>query len=275
MSDFWINTPRNLWRFKFDSAANILNSLSLITIIITVIISLVLRSVKPFYICVIIIALFGIMYYLLNDKEGFGNSESSAQMQAQLQAQQAQMQAHLQAQQAQIQEQQARMQAQMQEQQAQMHARMQEQQASSGLPRQKSERVPTSNNPFMNVEVGDYDAPQKNSGYVRYDAVPYETPYTGEIREKVENNFMGGLFQDPNGRLWDRQNSQREYVSQPVGGVPDKAVEFGMWLYGNTDGGLCKQGSIWDRYGLEHVENNCSFRNSSTPSNFGRKDLMQ
>ena len=249
MSDFWINTPRNLWRFKFDSAANILNSLSLITIIITIIISLVLRSVKPFYICVIIIALFGLMYYLLDDKEGFGNfygekrlADQAQRMQAQLQAQEAQMQAQMQAQ---------------------------------SVRNTDTLRVPTSNNPFMNVEVGDYDAPQKKSGYVRYDAVPYETPYTGEIREKVENNFMGGLFQDPSGRLWDRQNSQREYVSQPVGGVPDKAVEFGMWLYGNTDGGLCKQGSIWDRYGLEHVENNCTFRNSSTPSNFGRKDLMQ
>jgi hypothetical protein len=272
MSDFWINTPRNLWRFKFDSPANILNSLSLITIIITIIISLVLRSVKPFYICVIIIALFGLMYYLLDDKEGFGNfygekrladqaqQMQAQQMQAQLQAQEAQMQAQLQAHQAQLQAQEAQMQAQMQAQ---------------SVRNTDTLRVPTSNNPFMNVEVGDYDAPQKKSGYVRYDAVPYETPYTGEIREKVENNFMGGLFQDPSGRLWDRQNSQREYVSQPVGGVPDKAVEFGMWLYGNTDGGLCKQGSIWDRYGLEHVENNCTFRNSSTPSNFGRKDLMQ
>ena len=262
MGDFWVNTPRNLWRFNFDSAANILNSLSLITIIITIIISLVLRSVKPFYICVIIIALFGLMYYLLTDKEAFGNGESLrlVDQAAQLQAQEAQL---------------AQLQAQLQAQEAEMQLQAQIPARSAIRLENEPLRIPTPNNPFMNVEVGNYDAPQTKSGYVRYNAVPYESPYTGEIREKVENNFIGGLFQDPSGRLWDRQNSQREYVSQPVGGVPDKAVEFGMWLYGNTDGGLCKQGSIWDRYGLEHVENNCTFRNSSTPSNFGRKDMMQ
>lgn len=273
MSDFWITAPKNLWMFKFDTTANILNSLSLIIIILTIIISLVMRSVKPFYICVIIIALFGLMYYLINDKEAFSNSSPAHAgqihvLQSQLRAQQEQ----LQAQQVLLVQQSMQLEASMVEPPMEnTETKGSPEQIGSGLPL----RTPTSNNPFMNVKVSDYDAPQKKSGYVRYDAVPYETPYTGEIREKVENKFINGLFQDPSGKLWDRENSQREFVSQPVGGVPDKAVEFGMWLYGNTDGGLCKQGSIWDRYGLEYVENNCSFRNSSTPTNFGRKDLMQ
>lgn len=267
MSDFWITAPKNLWMFKFDTTANILNSLSLIIIILTIIISLVMRSVKPFYICVIIIALFGLMYYLINDKESFGNSSPAHAdqiyaLQVQLQAQQEQLNAQKML---------------LVQQSMQLEAPMVEPptEGPKEIGQEPPLRTPTSNNPFMNVKISDYDAPQKKSGYVRYDAVPYETPYTGEIREKVENKFINGLFQDPSGKLWDRENSQREFISQPVGGVPDKAVEFGMWLYGNTDGGLCKQGSIWDRYGLEYVENNCSFRNSSTPTNFGRKDLMQ
>jgi hypothetical protein len=228
MSDFWINAPNTLWRFKFDTTANILNSLSLIVIIVTILVSLIVRSVKPFYIGVMVIGIIGAVYYVFYDREPFGNLLGGPPPGF-----------------------------------------------SSGLPEQYPRRLPTPNNPFMNVPITAYDAPQEKDDYVRYDAVPYETPYTGEVRDDLDKNFRLGLFQDPNGRLWDRNNSQREYLSVPVGGVPDKAVEFGQWLYGVQNNGLCKQGSIYDRYGLKHVENNCTGYNSTTPSNFGRKDLMQ
>ena len=134
-------------------------------------------------------------------------------------------------------------------------------------------RRPSPPNPFMNVPIRDYDAPQKKSDYHRYDTKAYPTPHTEETRTMVENDFEKNLFQDANGRLFDRQNSQRQYISQPVGSVPNKQTEMAQWLYGNTDEALCKQGSIWDRYGLKSVPNSCNGFNISTPTGFGIKQM--
>ena len=132
-------------------------------------------------------------------------------------------------------------------------------------------RPPMVNNPFMNVNVTDYDKPQEYQNYNRYKEVVYPTPETENIRKEVKNDFVAGLFQDPNGRLFDRQNSQREYVSQPVGGVPSRQNEFAQWLYGKEY--VCKTGSIYDRYGLTHTPDSlvCNGFNAAEPSNFGIK----
>jgi hypothetical protein len=110
-------------------------------------------------------------------------------------------------------------------------------------------RRPTQNNPFMNVNVTDYDKPQEFKNYNRYKEAVYPTPQTEKTRTDVKKDFIEGLFQDPNGKLFERQNSQREYISQPVGGVPDRQNEFGAWLYSTP--GTCKEGSIYDRYGVD------------------------
>jgi hypothetical protein len=132
-------------------------------------------------------------------------------------------------------------------------------------------RSPTVNNPFMNVEVTDYDKPQtleENS----YDNVIYQTPSTRNVKKQVNDTFTNSLFQDPSGKLFERNNSQRQYVSQPVGSVPSKQNEFAQWLYGKD--GVCKSGSIWDRYGLETTPDSmlCTGFNSSSPTNFGKMD---
>ena len=133
-------------------------------------------------------------------------------------------------------------------------------------------RRPTNNNPFMNVNVTDYDKPQVYKNYNRYKEAVYPTPETEEIRKQVSNDFIGGLFQDPNGKLWDRHNSQREYVSQPVGGVPSRQNEFAQWLYGKEY--VCKTGSIYDRYGVKSTPDSlvCNGFNAAEPTNFGIKE---
>lgn len=155
-----------------------------------------------------------------------------------------------------------------------------------------NDRVPTPNNPFMNVPIPDYDHTQTYGNYNRYLTNP-KTHNAMKTRDEIESSFekvpishaktaMNGpgldlfhqkLFQDPNGRLWDRHNSQREYISQPNGSVPNKQNEFAQWLYGvNTN---CKAGSIWDRYGVKYTDDSLECvpgRNISVPTNFGRKE---
>jgi hypothetical protein len=133
-------------------------------------------------------------------------------------------------------------------------------------------RRPTPNNPFMNVNVTDYDKPQEFKNYNRYKEAVYPTPQTEEVRLEVKDDFIDGLFQDPSGKIFDRQNSQREYVSQPVGGVPSRQNEFAQWLYGKPHG-TCKSSSIYDRYGVDVPEQLlCTGYNSSQPTNGGIKE---
>lgn len=145
-------------------------------------------------------------------------------------------------------------------------------QTNSNIGLQPILRQPSNNNPFMNVNITDYDKPQKYDNYNRYKEAVYPTPETEKIREEVKDNFTKGLFQDPNGRLFERQNSQREYVSQPVGSVPSKQNEFAQWLYGKKY--TCKSGSIWDRYGVKSTPDSmvCTGFDAATPTNFGIKN---
>lgn len=130
-------------------------------------------------------------------------------------------------------------------------------------------RAPTKDNPFMNVMPLDYDAVPVFQDYNRYEKVSYPTPKSQEIRNEVKSEFEKGLYKNAAGKLWDRENSQREFVSQPVGSVPSDQAEFAQWLYGNT--GTCKQGSVYDRYGLKYTDDSllCNGFNVASPTNQG------
>lgn len=214
-SDFWIDSPPNLWKFNTNSIESILNTTTLIIIIITTICSLLLSSIKPFYFGAISIALVASIYYLF-----YADKSSSDTF--------------------------------------------------DNFVRSPNLRLPSPNNPLMNVPITDYDQPQQFDDYQHYNAINENTTYNNSIRNKVDDEFVKGLYMNPSDMLWKRENSQRQYISQPIGNVPNDTVELAQWLYGNTEGSLCKQASIWDRYGLDYVENNCNGYNVSTPTNFGR-----
>lgn len=138
-------------------------------------------------------------------------------------------------------------------------------------------RTPTKNNPFMNVMPLDYDAPPVFDNYHRYEKVNYPTPETQKIRNEVETKFEDGLYQNASGRLWDRTNSQREFISQPVGGVPSNQAAFSQWLYGanaEAGGAVCKSGSIWQKYGVQYTDDSlvCNGFNVASPTNKGLLD---
>lgn len=130
-------------------------------------------------------------------------------------------------------------------------------------------RPPRPMNPFMNVPITDYDRPQDYKNYHRYKEPEHPTPHTEKIKEEVQDDFMLGLFQNPSGKLFDRTNSQREYISQPVGSVPNKQGEFANWLYGMNEG-VCKSGSIYMRYGVDVPDQLlCNGINAAEPTNNG------
>lgn len=132
-------------------------------------------------------------------------------------------------------------------------------------------RYPTPNNPFMNVNPTDYDRPQEYKDYYRY-KIEEDTPKKEYVEQEVKDDFTLGLYQDPNGKLWERHNSQREYISQPVGSVPNDQSEFAQWLYGREY--VCKTGSIYDRYGLQYTPDSlvCSgFEGDGRLTNMGIK----
>lgn len=130
-------------------------------------------------------------------------------------------------------------------------------------------REPTTDNPFMNVMPMDYDAPPLYADYNRYEKSTYPSKLELKVRDSVKNNFEKGLIQNADSLLWERLNSQRQFVSQPVGSVPNNQGEFANWLYGTP--GNCKQGSVFVGYGVEYTKDSllCNGFNAAEPTNMG------
>ena len=130
-------------------------------------------------------------------------------------------------------------------------------------------REPTKDNPMMNVMPLDYDQPQVFGDYYHYEKSTYPSSKDLEIRGLVKNDFEDGLIQNSDSLFWNRLNSQREWVSQPVGGVPSNQAEFANWLYGTP--GDCKMGSVFVNYGVQYTDDSllCNGFNVAEPTNKG------
>jgi hypothetical protein len=130
-------------------------------------------------------------------------------------------------------------------------------------------REPTSNNPFMNVMPLDYDMKPLFNDYNRYEKKTYPSKRNQEIKNDVKNNFDKNLFKDADSLLWDRINSQRQFVSEPVGSVPSNQQEFANWLYGIERN--CKHSSIFQNYGIKYTDDSllCNGFNVAEPTNKG------
>jgi len=113
-------------------------------------------------------------------------------------------------------------------------------------------RAPTKENPFMNVMPLDYDAPPLFEDYNRYEKSTYPSNKDLEIRSQLKNDFEDNLYQNADSLFWNRLNSQRQYISQPVGSVPNDQNEFSNWLYSVPNN--CKAGSIYMNYGVQYTD---------------------
>jgi hypothetical protein len=125
---------------------------------------------------------------------------------------------------------------------------------------QKPRREPTSNNPFMNVMISDYNMPQRFSK-----AEPTCGP-------KCQKTFYEKLLQSPDDALWERKASERQFYTMPNTSVPDERDKFAQWLFGNNYVG--KTGSIYDRYGYPYTPDSLvnTGVNASSPQNAGQVD---
>lgn len=125
---------------------------------------------------------------------------------------------------------------------------------------QKPNRPPTRNNPFMNVPIHAYNIPQKY----------------GKARQtcgsECKRNFYQSLFRTPSDALWDREASERQWVTVANTSVPNEQKKFAEWLYGKNYVG--KSGSIYDRYGYPYTADSLVSTgfNSAEPQNGGQVD---
>lgn len=130
-------------------------------------------------------------------------------------------------------------------------------------------REPTVHNPLMNVMPLDYDMQPLFDDYNRYGRKTYPNKRNVEIKDRIKTEFEKGLYQDADSLLWNRLNSQRQFVSMPVGSVPNNQPEFAHWLYGVNNN--CKSGSIFQNYGIKYTDDSllCNGFNVAEPTNKG------
>lgn len=85
---------------------------------------------------------------------------------------------------------------------------------------------PTAQNPFMNHLVSEYG--QEDLPPCDYD----------DVKDDVRTHFNKGLPRNIED-LYEKQNSQREFLTMPNGGLPPDSREFAEFLYGGMKS--CKE----------------------------------
>ena len=102
-------------------------------------------------------------------------------------------------------------------------------------------QMPTPMNPFMNVLMTDYtDNPN------RPPACTYNDAQANEERDKYFNYNLYRNVED----VWDRRNSQREYVTMPGTTIPNDRDSFMKWCWKTTY--VCKDGDL--KYCLQNED---------------------
>ncbi len=91
----------------------------------------------------------------------------------------------------------------------------------------------TKDNPFMNVLLTDYvdDPNRPPAGDISDD----------KVKQQVEKNFNFNLYKDVDD-IWDKNNSQRQYYTNPNTTIPNDRDSLVKWLYGNM--ACCKDGNM-------------------------------
>ena len=90
--------------------------------------------------------------------------------------------------------------------------------------------MPTKDNPFMNVLISDIkDNPKKKKACKITDE---------KVKEKIEEIFNENLYKDVSD-IYSKNNSQREFVTNPSTTIPNNQKEFAKFLY--NWGSTCKE----------------------------------
>ena len=98
--------------------------------------------------------------------------------------------------------------------------------------------APTLHNPFMNVMINDYvDNPNRPAACKSFN--------NENIREQINKKFNYNLYKDVSD-VFDRNNSQRQFVTTPATTIPNDQTKFANWLYGLPK--TCKEGNYSNCY---------------------------
>lgn len=92
--------------------------------------------------------------------------------------------------------------------------------------------LPTSRNPFMNVLLG-----EMKYNPSRPEAAPVNQP---SVKQTIDDYFRVQWFSDPTD-VFGKNQSQRQFVTQPSTTVPNDQGSFANWLY-RIPGKTCKEG---------------------------------
>lgn len=92
---------------------------------------------------------------------------------------------------------------------------------------------PTRENPFMNVLLTDYEKnPERSEACKTYD--------NPDMKERVEDEFNYNLYRDVS-NIFNRNNSQRQFYTNPATSIPNRQGDFVNWLYNRPK--TCKEGN--------------------------------
>lgn len=92
---------------------------------------------------------------------------------------------------------------------------------------------PTRENPFMNVLLTDYEKNPERSEACK----TYNNP---DMKEQVEDEFNYNLYRDVS-NIFNRNNSQRQFYTNPATSIPNRQGDFVNWLYNRPE--TCKEGN--------------------------------
>ena len=97
----------------------------------------------------------------------------------------------------------------------------------------KNNRNPTVDNPFMNINLITSDPTESAS-------IPSWN--NNEIKNEIEDKFNYNLYRDV-GDLYGKNNSQRQYYTAPSTTIPNNQTAFAKWCY--NSGPTCKEKSLY------------------------------
>ena len=89
---------------------------------------------------------------------------------------------------------------------------------------------PTNNNPFGNILLSEYQTHPNRDTNIDVD--------NKQVMEDVSDKFNTNLYKDVNDIL-NRNNSQRQFFTNPIRTIPNKQNEFAKWCYGKPK--TCKE----------------------------------
>ena len=77
----------------------------------------------------------------------------------------------------------------------------------------------------MNVMLSDYrDCPDRKEAPKSYKSK--------KLQSKIKNAFEYNLYQDVS-NVFQKNNSQREFITNPVTTIPNRQKDFANWCYNN------------------------------------------